>query len=928
MDHDRRKSIEQLCKEALCLRPVERSAFLAKACKGDEELRREVEARLSAGATEIMEQPAVEIAAKSAGPDRSRLAAGHRLNQYSVLSMLGAGAMGEVYRAHDTKLKRDVAIKILPEEFSVDPDRVRRFQREAEVLASLNHPNIAAIYDLEESIRTPFLVLELVEGETLAERIQRGPVPVDEALQIANHICGALEAAHEKGIIHRDLKPANIKITPEGKVKLLDFGLAKALELSPFVVDPAVNFSAISAGSTKVGMVVGTAAYMSPEQARGKLVDRRTDIWAFGCVLYEMLTGQRCFQGENGAEVMLSIVSKEPDWALLPPGSPVNMLRKCLEKDPARRLRDIGDAFHLEEVSSATLLQLREASLPAAATSLYRYGAIVAAAAILALLVSSAVRYFRAPSVETGTIQFSISPPKSRFAVPPDLPEMAVSPDGTMMVFITEDDHRKMWLRRFDSAISQPVEGADEAHRPFWSPDSKYIGFWTEGNLYKVPINGGSRQFIAGVHGIPRVLWRGEKLFLNGRDELESVPVNGGPSARLGFTDCNVSDILPDNKHVLCSDNTDIAHQGVWVATIDGKERKQLLKVLSNAVYAEPGYLITAQDKKLLAYPFDSSRLEIRGDAQVIADNVAQAGASASISVSNNGVLAYATGTPNGTEIAWFDRSGNRLSTVGPPDYFRQFRMSPDSRQLVLDRTDPKTGDQDIWVGNLSSQVFSRLTSDPSADVDPVFSPDGREVAFGSHRNHKWQVFRKKIGTDLEAPFADGKPKDWSKTGNLLLYRSEEGGIYSLSMSDESKPTFIAKDLRADEFILSPDATWVAFNSFPQAGGIEVGIARFPSLTDWRQLSNDGGGMPRWRADGRELFYMSSDGKLMSVPVRLNGKVETGTPRALFDTGLHPNLSLDLYAATADGQKFLVLRPVERVSSPIAVITNWSKLIH
>jgi serine/threonine protein kinase len=793
----------------------------------------------------------------------------------------------------------------------------------------LNHPRICTLYDIGRQDDIDFLVMEFLDGHTLAERLENGPIPMSDALDIAIEIADALAAAHEHEAVHRDLKPANVMLTRSG-AKLLDFGVAKLKEPKPPVF--AQGNSTVQAGLTSEGVIVGTLHYMAPEQLEAKEATDRSDIWAFGCVLYEMLTGQKAFPGETAASVIASIMKSSTaefasfDVAVHPLLD--HIVRRCLAKKPDDRWHSAHDlALQLRWLKNSPEVSIDPA--PAATKrGLTRTAIFVLIGAVLGVSLSVALGYVRGPRVDSSPIRFSIPPPKSVFAAPPELPELAVSPDGTMVAFVTEDDHREMWLRRLDSAASQLIEAAEFPHNPFWSPDSKYIGYWTNNKLYKIAVAGGPPQYIADVGAIPSVFWGNDQKLVSGfGSNVQTVSANGGSPTALPFS-CQLQDVLPDDKHLLCIRVPDAEQPALWVTTADGKDSKLLLKSAGRTIYAEPGYLLTVQDRKLLAYPFDVKRLEVQGDAKVIADNVAQKGLGAALSVSRDGVLAYATGTPNATELIWFDRSGNQLSKLGQPDFFRQFRFSPDARQLVLDRIDPRTGNHDIWLSDLSSQVFSRFTSDTSLEVDPVWSGDGREVAYSSDRNGRWEVFVRKVGSETETLVASGKPKDWSKKTNLLLYReASDASVRAVPMPGKDKPLLIGKDISGDEFMISPDSEWVAFNSFPQAGGVEVSIARFPSLADRRQVSNGGGGMARWRADGRELFYISPDGRLMAVQVTLKDRVETSAPKALFDTGLHPNLGLDLYDVTPDGQRFLVIRPVERVSSPLAVVTNWTKLI-
>ena len=635
MPAERSQQIERLYHEARERDPRERAAFLAHACAGDSALWREVESLLAEdpGVRSFLETPALEFVKMSAEDGSSSLI-GRQLGAYSIVSFLAKGGMGEVYRARDTKLKREVAIKILPEEFSRDRDRVARFQREAEVLASLNHPNIAAIYDLEEAEGARFLVLEFVEGETLAERIARGSIPIEQALNIAKNICEALEVAHDKGITHRDLKPANVKLTPDSKVKVLDFGLAKLTETTSSPTD----WSTLVTGSR---VILGTAAYMSPEQAMGQSVDRRTDIFAFGCVLYEMLTGRRAFEGSD-------TVTAEPDWSQLPAQTPwliQRVLRRALTKDPRQRLGDIRDA-RLEIEEAVTPLPLGEAAAAKRRVRVTSFAALLAIA-IAGLLAIPVVMYFRqAPAPE---IRLEVTTPSTA-----DPLSFAISPDGQRLVFSASNEGKsQLWIRPLDSLTAQPLAGTDGASYPFWSADSASVGFFAEGKLKRIDIVGGAPQVLANAVAGRGGAWNREGTILfapTTAGPLFKVPATGGEpvaTTRLetGQSGHRFPQFLPDRRHFIYFGQGG-SGQGVYTASIDGTSSKRLANADAAAVVSPSGFLLFPRQTTLLAQAFDFKRQELSGNPFPVAQQVAfdsttgAAGVSAAL-----GIVAYRTGS-------------------------------------------------------------------------------------------------------------------------------------------------------------------------------------------------------------------------------------------------------------------------------------------
>ena len=636
------------------------------------------------------------------------LSVGDRLGPYEILTPLGAGGMGEVFRAKDTKLDREVAIKVLPRVLADDPERIARLDREAKVLASLNHPNIAQIYGIEQRA----LVMELVKGETL-----QGPLPLDEALRLAMQIADALEAAHEKGIVHRDLKPANIMITPAGVVKVLDFGLAKAAE-APDGGDPQ-NSPTLTMSPTRAGMILGTAAYMSPEQARGKAVDRRADIWAFGVVLYEMLTGRQAFTGETVSDILAAVLTKELDLEQVPV-KVRKLLRRCLEKDPKQRLRDIGEArFLLEDAPPDRVGHGRPLPWIAA-------GVFAVAALALGLVA------YRHVNEETRVLKMSVLRPDKATFKATSLP--AVSPDGRRLAFVaTTDGKDQLWVRDLDSLAARALTGTDGADDPFWSPDSRLIAFFADGKLKKIEVAGGPALTLCDA-----ALGRGGTWSKNGvivfgvnNGGTYRVPAAGGsatplttPDRASGETSHRLPWFLPDERHFLyTANNQEREKVAVYAGDLDSKNRKLVVSADSNAMYTPPGYLLFVRERTLMAQPFDAGKLQITGDAVPVAEQVDSSSLAAQnqFSASQNGVLAYTSGASGGgLLLTWFDRSGKVTGTLGAPGFVDWGAISPDGNTVAADHADPQIRIIDIWLHDLARGTASRFTFGPRSNEFPV----------------------------------------------------------------------------------------------------------------------------------------------------------------------------------------------------------------
>ncbi len=852
--------------------------------------------------------------------------------------------MGEVYRALDTKLGRDVAIKIIPEIFARDADRMMRFAREARVLASLNHPHIAAIYGVEERA----LVMELVEGPTLAERIAQGPVPLEEALPIARQIAEALEYAHEKGVVHRDLKPANIKLTADGQAKVLDFGLAKALSSEPAPGESSADSPTLTMRATQAGIIMGTAAYMSPEQARGKTVDKRADIWAFGVVLYEMLTGAQLFEGETVSDTLAHVLTKEPDWDRAP-AKTRRLLRDCLEKDPKQRLRDIGDGWRLLEEPPAE--HPHHSALPWAA---------LAAVAILAAL-GLAVVHFRETPPQPVPVRFQIpAPDKTTFDG-----GMALSPDGRRLAFIATgpDGRRMVWVRSLDSLAAQALPGTERAaFNPFWSPDSRFLGFAVQGMLKKVEATGGPPQTLCEIPGtIIGGSWSRDGVIVFGAPNsgLFRVSQAGGvatqftkPDASLGETGHLRPWFLPDGRRFLyLTRNRNVEDDAIYLAALDGKARKRLVDARQAADYSPPaagsenGHLLFLRDSTLMAQALDPKRFELAGDSFPVAEQVGSFLALGFFSVSANGVLAYRSGSSgSNSQLVWFDRGGKSLGTLGQPaDYLGGLALSPDGKRVAVSEVD-QAGKSDVWLLDVARGVHTRFTFD-ALSTRPTWSPDGMRLVFNSTRGGSPNIYQKDSSGsgNEELLLKSAFPEDWSPDGRYLLYNFSDPKIGNRDLwvlpdpagpPENHKPIpYLQTPFSKGQGQFSPDGHWIAYTSDESGPSqYQVYVQSFPAGAGKFQVSTGTGGtQPRWRRDGKEIFYLAADGKLMAVETQTAPTFEAGAPRALFDPqisrGRMPAWVYYRYDVTADGKRFLVSSGPAALessaSAPITVVVNW-----
>ncbi|MCL1592985.1 MAG: serine/threonine-protein kinase [Actinomycetia bacterium] len=877
---------------------------------------------------------------------------GKSLAHYEITELLGKGGMGEVYRARDTKLGRDVALKILPRELSGDPERIARFQREARSLATLQHQNIASIYDFEDAAEARFLVMELVEGEDLESRLEReGAVPVDEALKIAIQIASGLEAAHEQGIIHRDLKPANVKVGVDGTTKVLDFGLARAFADPESESDPSLS-PTITAAMTQAGMILGTAAYMSPEQARGKRLDKRTDIWSFGIILYEMLTGTRLYEGETITDILTGILHLTPDLAKLPPSTPSGvrrLLARCLDKDPAHRLRDIGevrialspDSLAEPELDLAETVAGREPSRRA------RLPWIVAALATVGAAVLGWIAIEATSRPPAGEIRAAVLPPEGGrfFGYGSNAGSLTLSPDGTKMTFTvpSEDSAPQLYLRSLESEKAQLLAGTEGATFPFWSPDGRQLAFFVGGKLKKLSLDGGAPITICDAPDGRGGSWNqyGQILLAPGTESpIHLVPAAGGtPSpitkldpARANETTHRYPVFLPDGKSYLflrASHSAASSDPGnsIWVGYLDSAETYEIMHSPSNAAYAR-GHLFWVNDGFLMARPFDPASRKLTGDAFPVGEDILLVPTywRGAFGVSNAGILAFQHGFALRKILTWFDREGNRIDSMEQVGLFGHIRLSPAGDRLAASLSDENSGGADIWVFDVRRKVASRLTFSEGNDTHPVWSPDGNRIAFHSNRDGPGNIYSRSADGRGEAELLFSsdirdEPWGWSPDGKYLTFNHSvsRNDLWILSLETGEASEFISSEYDDGWGLFSPDGNWLAYLS-NESGKYDLYLTRFPSGDGKWQLSTQGADwLLGWNATGDELYYLDLSGSLASVKVRLGELVEIDMPKVHFQTQ-----SGDTWANTSDGQRFLLGVPEDtNAAYPITLVIHW-----
>ncbi len=972
---DRWKQIEHLYHAALERESPARAAFLVEACAGDEGLRRQVASLLAYDGqpASFIESPVLEVAAREladesfiGAPSQPPASAPSQVGAYQILSPLGRGGMGEVWLAHDIRLGRKAAVKLLPAEFTTDAERVRRFEQEARAVSALNHPNIVTIYEIGEIDGRRFIVTEYVEGKTLRQQMASASqrrLRLTEALKMAAQVAAALQAAHEAGITHRDIKPENVMSRKDGLVKVLDFGLAK---LSGAQVDSPE--SAVERLNTRSGMIMGTASYMSPEQARGEKVDHRTDIFSLGVILYEMLAGRRPFAGATASDVMAAVLTNEPvplmDVATQTPARLWHIVRRCLEKEPERRFQSAGDlAFALEELNTSSdfspnvkaVTDAQTRARTAVASLLRRLGrrwagwSLIAVASALIFVVSvlTMSRLREGPEGKLAA-RFSFGLPDNWEFRWYDSP--AVSPDGKYIVYSANQvsaqsrNEVSLWLRRLDSAEAKPLPGTEGGLSPFWAPDSRFVAFWVNGRLRKIDVSGGSAVTISETDGAFPGSWNREGVILfSTPTTLNRVADTGGQAVALGpFADGEIRQeypcFLPDGKHFLYfSRNRQQQNNGIYVASLDqGAQRKLVLKGAALAAYVPTGHLLFTRENLLMAQRFDLKRFEVTGAPVRIAEQVA----GSAFSASENGVLVWKVkaADPNKTQLTWFDRSGKRLGTVGDSAMYSGPSFSPGEDRLVVAIADPRTKMRDLWIMQPLLGANSRLTFDPGDDLNPRWTPDGKWIIFTSTQNGQRNIYRKLAdGTGEAQPLLASEEslhvEDISPDGRFLVFNcyhgQEQPRLALLSLNAERKRIpFPNTQSREESGRFSPNGRWLAYRSM-EKGESRIFVRRFPLIggdTDnkW-QISDRGGNQPQWRADGKELFFLK-DNTLMAVEVNTGAASFTaGTPKPLFSVNIEEEQRRNRYIATKDGQRFLVVsRAPTSVETTIAVQVNWS----
>jgi serine/threonine protein kinase len=843
------------------------------------------------------------------------LAAGFRLGPYEILAPIGAGGMGEVYKARDTRLGRDVALKISNEAFS------ERFEREARSIAALNHPNICHLYDVGPN----YLVMELIDGEPL-----HGPLPLDQALDYARQIADALDAAHEKGIVHRDLKPGNILVTASGVVKVLDFGLA--MTAGPPATNPE-NSPTITMSPTRAGMILGTAPYMAPEQARGKTVDKRADIWAFGCVLYEMLTGERAFTGETVSDILAAVLKSEPDFSKAP-AHVHRLLERCLEKDPKKRLRDIGDVGVLLDKDAQA--QAPPAA-PPPATSRWLWPAIAAVCALTAAAL--ALVYFRQTPPAAPVVRTAILPPENASL---DARTVSVSPDGRRIAFSAEssDGKTQLWIRPLDSLTAQPLAGTDGATYTFWSPDGNSVGFIANGKLNRIDSAGGPVLTLAGVpsglNGASASWSPKGYIVFNGADRaLHKIPASGGPSTiatKLAPDETfhRWPSFLPDGVHFLFMASAKGPRKRIRLGSLDSSGSVVLLEADSNAIYSS-GYLLFAfGESTLMARPFDLQHLALSGDARPVAEGlgVGLVTGIATFSASPTGLLAYGSAQYSQNSLTWLDRKGKVLATIGEPGSIQAVTLSPSGKTIAVLKEDNLSLND--WLVDAERGVAQRFTS-TGGDQDMIFSPDGTTAFFSSNRNGNFDIYRKPVNMSHgeELVYTGGeniRVNSISPDGKFLLIQ-RQGRLWvlpnPLGPPGKAKPyRFPGTEFSEDSGQFSPDGRWVAYES-NESGRTEIYVAPFPGPGGRRRISAAGGRLPRWRRDGKEIFYIAANQMLTATEVSVNnGVLEAGATHELFAHRYEPSPYFS-YDVAADG-RILALEAKQDGRRGLTIVQNWA----
>ncbi len=903
------------------------------------------------------------------------LAAGSRLGPYEIVSPLGAGGMGEVYKARDTRLGRTVAVKVLPTHIALSPEVRQRFEREAKTISQLSHPHICALYDVGREGETEYLVMEYLEGETLSDRLVKGPLTLEQTLKYGVEIAEALDTAHRREIVHRDLKPGNVMLTKSG-VKLLDFGLAKAVApAGPISALTSLPTMAGGASLTQEGTILGTVQYMAPEQLEGKEADARTDIFAFGAVLYEIATGKKAFAGASQASLIAAILEREPaPISSIQPMTPPTLdrvVKTCLAKDPEERWQSAGDLMReLRWISGGE--SATDARAPMPLKGIRRQAPWAAAAVLLLSTVALAVLHFgglrlfgHSEVPDQGAVKFALYAPGTANSIATPV----VSPDGRRIAFAATAENRTiLWVRALDSLVARPLagtEGVSQNAQPFWSPDGRFLAFFAGGKLKKIDSSGENVLVLADALEGRGGSWSAEGGILFAPETtgpLLRMSAEGGspsPATTLDKSHKEFShrfpSFLPDGRRffywVEAGDSpedliTGRAEREIQVGSLDVKGLLARFRpgTDSSVAYALPGYLLFVQQHLLFAQPFDARTLRLHGGARTVTEDVASSVGSGmpygapAFSVSRNGVLAYKTADRSESRLSWFDRSGQRLGVVGPPGFFRSHRLSPDGTRIAATRVDPQRETSDIWILETTRDSSLRLTFDPSDESMPVWSPDASRIAFDSARKPAAIHQKLSSGAGSEVRLSQEVrlrfPLDWSSDGQFLIFQYSfpptRGNIGLLPLSGNGKSReLIATAADEVQAQLSPDGRWIAYCS-DESGRYEVYVRLFSSSEGRWQVSAAGGYEPRWRKDGKEIFYLGADRKLMAAPVQASGATfQAGAATALFEAPVRGFLqgwdNSNRYDVTSDGQRFLVNVPAEGVASaPMVAVLNWT----
>lgn len=877
------------------------------------------------------------------------LTSGTRLGPYEIQSLVGSGGMGDVYRARDTRLDRTVAIKVLKPSLAGDPEFRARFQREARVISQLSHPNICTLHDVGEADAANFLVMEYVDGETLAARLTRDEIPLDQALTYGIQIAEALERAHRQGVIHGDLKPGNVMLTKTG-VKLLDFGLARQVPAAA----PEASDNVTRVVSMSARPLLGTLPYLAPEQLEEKTPDARTDLFAFGAVMYEIVTGQRAFRGDSHAAVVAAIMRSHPaPMATTRPVPPAldRAVATCLAKDPDERWQNAGDlARELKWIASGGAVSAAKYTGERIGRS-SRIWMIAAALLALSTLALVGLALLRQPS-EAAIVRTSVLLPEGLLF--PGAGQLggvgrfALSPDGRRVVFVASDPEGnvRLWLRPLDSLVATVLPGTDGAGSPFWSADSRMVAFVAQGQLKTIDPAGGMPTTLATSINAPGS-WSSANLILfspTPASPLHVIPAAGGTSRPATVLESAAGDILhrnpfflPDGRHfvyvaVSTRSGETTAARASYVASLDSSgPGRPLLEGGSPVAYSQD-HLVFLRDNRLVAQPFDPDRLELTGEPKPITEQVELAGpSSTAFSVATSGLLAYQPASGPGSQLAWFDRSGQRQGTLGEPADYGDVVLSPDGRRAAVTVNDSAFNTRDIWVFDISRGVRTRVTFDPSDDVTPVWSADGSELVFASNRAGHFDIYRKHasgVGSD-ELVLKDDMekyPTGWSPDGNSVLFWTfgpDGAQVRVLTLSDRSTTGYIGSP--SNPARLSRDGRWAVYYS-NESGRSEVYVVSFPKPSEKWQLSSAGGSLPQWRGDGREVIYVGRDNRLMAVPIEVRGSgLDVGGPDPLFDT--RPVGPRSFFDVAADGQRFLInSRRSDSLSSSITLLQNWPRL--